>query len=255
MAVDPRLSGRSLTYGGTVAKRLKKPPVRAPFVDPRQVGGAAMRGVQYGTNSPPPPSTPTPPAAPLPSAQYRPGALDAQALTDIANRNLLHQQRLNALAADRALQAAKYQSGQTNVASDRARNLTTSEQGFAGRGLTRSGLKSKNNAMIESNAARALTDLNLSNQGAINAFQRQQDEEQGGYLTDIANAQNAGAERDYAAWLQAHPVQAVGSDTTVPAPVQQAFMNYQQFRAAHGNRNDPALRAAYQRALKARGLA
>lgn len=255
MATDPRLGGGSLVYSGTVAKKPKKPPAPRPaFVDPRQVGGAPMRAIQYGSNTPPPPSTPAQPQAPLPTAQYTPGSLDAQALTDIANRNLIHQQRLNALAADRALQAAKYKADSTNIASDRARNLTTNEQGFAGRGLTRSGLKSKANAQVEANATNALTGLDLSNQSALNNYQRQEDEEQGGYLTDLANAQNAGAERDYQGWLQAHPVQAVGPDTTVPAPVQQAFMSYDQFRAAHGGRNDAALKAAYNKALRARGL-
>ena len=194
---------------------------------------------------------------------YTPGALDPQALTEVANLNRSrdvanaqaerdYNQSVAEINASRAIADYNAQQGEQGV-----------NRNAAGRGISRSGIRDEGVGKVRAQRLQEESSFNLAAQRAANARKSSDDLTSANYETSRAGIDSAFGERDYSKWMQQNPITTEGPGAGVPGaprvasrtspgtvPAAKRNLSFAQFKQVHpGIQQDPVMRrkyAAYQ---------
>lgn len=185
---------------------------------------------------------------------YTPGALDAQALTEVANLNRWkdlsdaqaerdYNQSIAEINASRAVADYNAQQGTQAV----ARNA-------GARGIGRSGIRKEGEGRVLAQRAQEESNFNLAAQRAANTKRGQNDMTAADYETGKAGVNSAFGERDYSRWMQQNPISTEGPGAGAPGaprvasrtspgtvPAAKRNLSFAEFKKVHPGIKDPSV--------------
>lgn len=240
---------------------------------------ATTHGVALGLYDPSGNRVMTPPGATTegPSQysppSYTPGALDATALTEIANLNRWKEMADAAAERDYQQNVAQIEASRKLADYQAQQGIQDVDRNAGARGIGRSGIRVEGQGKVHAQRGQQETEFGLAAQAAANARKTALDANAGEYNTGSTGIKSSFGERDYSQWMERNPIVDAGpgaastnpvttavsgaprvgtrtSPGTVPA-AKRNVMTFQQFKTAHpGNKNLQSLKNSY---LKYRG--
>lgn len=194
---------------------------------------------------------------------YTPGALDAQALTEVSNLN--RQRDVANAQAERDYNQSIAEINASRAVADY--NAQQGEQGVArnagARGVGRSGIRDEGVGKVRAQRLQEESSFNLAAQRAANNRKSQDDQVGSDYEIGRAGIDSAFGERDYSRWMQQNPISTEGPGAGAPGaprvasrtspgtvPAAKRNLSFAQFKQVHpGIQQDPVMRrkfAAYK---------